>query len=159
MTDRATIGATSNVDFEARPDDPAATPVASVPPESRLRLPHTRPRVNDAPSGRGRPAVDTPVTVHVFGDVRVWTDGTEVVVPNPRARQLLTALVVARGTVVGTHDLVEFLWHAAIPRARRTSSTDWWARSAGCSSRTCRRACRDPLSLVRPWGTRSTLRW
>jgi DNA-binding SARP family transcriptional activator len=61
--------------------------------------------------------VDTPVTVHVFGDVRVWTNGTEVVVPNPRARQLLTALVVARGTVVGTHDLVAFLWHAAIPRS------------------------------------------
>jgi DNA-binding SARP family transcriptional activator len=59
--------------------------------------------------------VETPATVHVFGGVRVWVDGTEVAVPNPRAGQLLTALVVARGTVVGTHDLVEFLWPAAAP--------------------------------------------
>jgi DNA-binding SARP family transcriptional activator len=59
--------------------------------------------------------VDTRATVHVFGGVRVWVDSTEVAVPNPRARQLLTALVVARGTLVGTHDLVEFLWDAAAP--------------------------------------------
>jgi DNA-binding SARP family transcriptional activator len=59
--------------------------------------------------------VDAPATVHVFGGVRVWVRGTEVAVPNPRARQLLTALVVARGAVVGTHDLVEFLWNAAVP--------------------------------------------
>jgi DNA-binding SARP family transcriptional activator len=59
--------------------------------------------------------VDAPATVHVFGGVRVWVGGTEVAVPNPRARQLLTALIVARGAVVATHDLVEFLWSAAVP--------------------------------------------
>jgi DNA-binding SARP family transcriptional activator len=59
--------------------------------------------------------VDAPATVHVFGGVRVWVGGTEVAVPNPRAAQLLTALVVARGSVVGALDLVEFLWDAAAP--------------------------------------------
>jgi len=59
--------------------------------------------------------VDTPTTVHVFGGVRVWVGGSEVPVPNPRARQLLTALVVARGTEVATHDLLDFLWPAAAP--------------------------------------------
>jgi DNA-binding SARP family transcriptional activator len=54
-------------------------------------------------------------TVQVFGGARVWVDGTEVAVPNPRAGQLLTALVVARGAVVATHDLVELLWNAAAP--------------------------------------------
>jgi DNA-binding SARP family transcriptional activator len=63
----------------------------------------------------GRPAVNPRATVNVFGGVRVWVDGTEVAVPNPRARQLLTALVVARGTGVAIHDLVEFLWGAAAP--------------------------------------------
>jgi len=59
--------------------------------------------------------VEKPATVQVFGDVRVSVDATNVAVPSPRAKHLLAALVVARGAVVATDDLVEFLWSAAPP--------------------------------------------
>jgi DNA-binding SARP family transcriptional activator len=59
--------------------------------------------------------VEKPATITVFGDVRVSADDTHVAVPSPRVKHLLAALVVARGAVVATDDLVEFLWSATPP--------------------------------------------
>ncbi len=87
--------------------------------------------------------MEKPATIRVFGDVRVSVDGANVAVPSPRARQLLAALVVARGAVVGTEDLVELLWSAAPPASapnqlhrlvgqlRRVFEPDLPAREAG----------------------------